>query len=509
MFFHTRLRRSCWVALVLLPLLGGCFKQSSTTSCKTTYVDGTKYCVVTAAIQETGFSCPAELPSYHKLSSFSVCALESTLSTSVKEKLESSYGKPQAPTCDQVSQAPDICGAGETYFADSTSCTNNNYICRQITACGISGWCATNGVCRAIPTCQKSESEYSSESNCQGGAESCRKESTCGITIWCGQPKAQCAAAPTCGPTETAYTENFCTSPSNAGFCKAVSICGQTIWCGPTVKTCTPPPSTCGPGQDEITDTTECGKSVTCQTLAFCDRIITCATPNQVNCDAVPTCWDGSDGFLDQGSCASTSGTTCGTVTVCGSTIWCPDKDTCQAVATCKQGETEYADWDSCFTTGKQCRYATICGNTIVCGEGSVSLTVADGNLTASDFFKGSWKNTTDADVYLPGCATVSLEKQHPDTKAWIDLGPAAVCAWEGYAVTLAAGGATVDTMQMKGVTRDSAPNDAKGVGTYRLRGDYWTGCTVADPPLPLSGGKCTGGPITVYSNVFSVFNAN
>lgn len=131
-----------------------------------------------------------------------------------------------------------------------------------------------------------------------------------------------------------------------------------------------------------------------------------------------------------------------------------------------------------------------------------VSLGLDKTTYTAGDKLQPSWSNGTSEAIFLPGCTTYSLEKFDAAKKTWYELGPGAVCAWEGYAVVVAAGESwQAMTLQAPQFT---TPPDVDGVGTYRLVGQYWTGCQ-SDPPAPISTAGCTGGPFQVISSTFTV----
>jgi hypothetical protein len=101
------------------------------------------------------------------------------------------------------------------------------------------------------------------------------------------------------------------------------------------------------------------------------------------------------------------------------------------------------------------------------------------------------WFNFTDAPVFLTGCSTYSIQRMEQDGD-WIDLGDPVVCIWAGV-VRLDPGDA-----------RAAFPFSRTNLGgegwtdNFRLRGEYWTGCT-DDPPS--SGPGCTGGPFEVLSD--------
>lgn len=123
----------------------------------------------------------------------------------------------------------------------------------------------------------------------------------------------------------------------------------------------------------------------------------------------------------------------------------------------------------------------------------TVLLTPDKKQYNVGDEIAPVWENLTSEAIYLPGCTTWGFERKKGDS--WEYLGPMVACFWEG-------------------VARKIAPNDTlvaettsvvSQSGTYRLRGEYSTGCKDG---LPLSQAECTGGPTTVYSATFTV-NAN
>lgn len=124
--------------------------------------------------------------------------------------------------------------------------------------------------------------------------------------------------------------------------------------------------------------------------------------------------------------------------------------------------------------------------------KGSVILwernggTVAPGKLVTV-----TWINNTSASIFLPGCATYSIQTS-PDGSTWTDIGPKVVCLTEGVAVQVPAG-AYYDTQGWSAPT-GSATN-------YRFHGSYSTGCT---PGQPLSQANCASSS-TVDSSSFFV----
>jgi hypothetical protein len=89
------------------------------------------------------------------------------------------------------------------------------------------------------------------------------------------------------------------------------------------------------------------------------------------------------------------------------------------------------------------------------------------------------WFNFTAESIWLPGCTTYTVEEKQGAT--WIDLGPPAVCGWEGYALEVKPGDAW-EALQT------ALPGDVMGFKELRLRGTYALGC---DATLPLSDANC------------------
>ena len=109
------------------------------------------------------------------------------------------------------------------------------------------------------------------------------------------------------------------------------------------------------------------------------------------------------------------------------------------------------------------------------------------------------WFNLGDEPIYLAGCTTYSVERQDAETGAWEDKGPPAVCVWEGYARKVEPG-----TTQAAMSVRAPPEGLAGGFATYRMHGLYWTGCQ-DDPPKPISGAECTGGPYNAFTDEYLV----
>jgi len=127
-------------------------------------------------------------------------------------------------------------------------------------------------------------------------------------------------------------------------------------------------------------------------------------------------------------------------------------------------------------------------------GEQEVILWVWGTQHLPGEKVNPTWFNLTDTKLFLPGCTTYNLEKQQGPGQ-WTDLGPPAMCGWEGIAVPVEAGGA----WQAMGIVPSLGEDD---YATFRLRAQYWLGCM---PDQPISTAGCTGGPVDVYSPVFSV----
>ena len=85
--------------------------------------------------------------------------------------------------------------------------------------------------------------------------------------------------------------------------------------------------------------------------------------------------------------------------------------------------------------------------------------------------------------IFLYGCGTASLWQQKADS-IWTDLGPAAVCTWEGVSPEVKPG----ETYSDNGyASRNLWVN---GSETYRFTGTYGVGCT--HPELGQSKAGCT-----------------
>ena len=116
--------------------------------------------------------------------------------------------------------------------------------------------------------------------------------------------------------------------------------------------------------------------------------------------------------------------------------------------------------------------------------QGGVLLTATyDGEAHAT------WQNQTSQSIFLGGCGTVEWSRLEGST--WVNHGAFVVCAWEGIAVEVAAGGIFTET---RGFGQAEA-------GRYRLSGRYGVGCT---PGLGLSSAGCTAF-FTATSNEFVV----
>ena len=156
---------------------------------------------------------------------------------------------------------------------------------------------------------------------------------------------------------------------------------------------------------------------------------------------------------------------------------------------------------------GSTCEGASLCAPKDACSQpskpgackpdaahtGKVILWARNGSPVApGEIVTVTWINGSAASVFLPGCTTYEIETSQ-GSGAWKNLGPPAVCAWEGYAVEVKPGG-YFDTMPW--------PTPAKVNGAnYRFTGTYSTGC---QPGKPLSQSACTGSA-SVVSEVFSV----
>jgi hypothetical protein len=130
----------------------------------------------------------------------------------------------------------------------------------------------------------------------------------------------------------------------------------------------------------------------------------------------------------------------------------------------------------------------------------TVLLHVQYSMVTPGETITATWYNFTSDDIFLSGCSTFSIDLKDSVSGQWVDQGPPFACAIEGIAVHLPAGQAH-RTMSF------TAPMDgmAGGPATYRLRGQYFTGCIVGQP---LSSAKCTNGPFEIDSIEYLVGQA-
>ena len=157
--------------------------------------------------------------------------------------------------------------------------------------------------------------------------------------------------------------------------------------------------------------------------------------------------------------------------------------------------------WGNASSLTPDCVSGNTCEGQFVCPPmGACPMADKPGTCTASPEQKGkvylwersggivspgetvtvTWVNYTGASVFLPGCATYNIQTTS-DYTTWKDLGPGVMCAWEGVAVEVPAGG-YVNTLSW------TAPNN--GIGNYRFHGSYSVGCT---PGKALSQANCTG----------------
>jgi len=223
----------------------------------------------------------------------------------------------------------------------------------------------------------------------------------------------------------------------------------------PCPKCGVPPQSMCQPKPCAIGGCwldADCGAELRCVGPSFGDH----QAGQCLTVTAPPSCWEDAD---------------CPAQATCQGGVHCPKCTACMidtAPGTCKAkpGHEEVVIWvrDSLYLPGE---------NAAV-----------------------TWFNFTAGAVYLPGCSKYSYERQD-DKGNWIDKGPVVMCGVEGIAKKLLPG-AALDDFQFP------APQEglAGGFASYRLHGQYWTGC---QDDLPLSGAQCTGGPVDVYSATFMV----
>ncbi len=128
-------------------------------------------------------------------------------------------------------------------------------------------------------------------------------------------------------------------------------------------------------------------------------------------------------------------------------------------------------------------------------GQQSVLLWVPGTLFSPGETIPVTWYDLTAADLFLGGCSTYSIELRDATSGDWTNKGPPVVCGVEGTAHHVAAGEGYKDFAW-------TAPSDMGSFPTFRLHGQYWTGCVI---DKPLSGAQCTGGPIDVYSPQFNV----
>jgi hypothetical protein len=166
-----------------------------------------------------------------------------------------------------------------------------------------------------------------------------------------------------------------------------------------------------------------------------------------------PRCWENED---------------CPSVAYCGGMSYCPPCVDC--------GMVEAAG--TCEPNG---------------GVFGAFLTVDDDFYQPYEALYPVWYNFTNEPIYLGGCTTYSLEVYQ--NNEWINLGPPAVCVWEGVAKKVMPGDAYI----AMDYTLPQPPDWSYGL--HRVRGGYSTGC---DDGQPISSG-CQGEPLISVSETFYV----
>ena len=120
-------------------------------------------------------------------------------------------------------------------------------------------------------------------------------------------------------------------------------------------------------------------------------------------------------------------------------------------------------------------------------------LTVADDFYQPFEELSPVWYNFTNAPIFLEGCTTYSLEVFKDDE--WVNLGPPAVCVWEGVAKKVEPG----EAFQAMGMPLPEPEGWYDSL--YRVRGGYWSGCEAGQP---ISSG-CQGDGTFAVSEAFYV----
>jgi hypothetical protein len=128
-------------------------------------------------------------------------------------------------------------------------------------------------------------------------------------------------------------------------------------------------------------------------------------------------------------------------------------------------------------------------------GQESIVLWVPGSLFSPGETIPVAWYDFTATDIYLAGCSSYTVERKDASTGDWIDQGPPVMCGVEGVAHHVVAGQGYRDFPW-------TAPTDMGAFPTYRMRGQYWTGCL---PDRPISSAQCTAGPIDIYSATFNV----
>jgi hypothetical protein len=160
----------------------------------------------------------------------------------------------------------------------------------------------------------------------------------------------------------------------------------------------------------------------------------------------------------------------------------CPPQAACEDAVHCPR----------CFACAMMTRPGTCKARP---GQEGLVLHVPGGLFSPGEPVVGTWYNLGKPTVWLAGCSTCTLEVKDPVTGAWVDQGPPAMCGVEGVARRLADGDAVSDFPWQ-------AEEGPGGPATWRLHGQYWTGCKDG---LPISQAGCTGGPIDLLGGPFTV----
>lgn len=116
--------------------------------------------------------------------------------------------------------------------------------------------------------------------------------------------------------------------------------------------------------------------------------------------------------------------------------------------------------------------------------DGGASGVVLTATLVDAEYLRSTWKNNTQASIFLYGCGTVDAYRK--DASGWTNLGAGVMCTWEGASPEVKPG-ATYQEERPYGPVSKLA--DGKG-GTFRMSGRYGVGCT--NPAAGQSKAGCT-----------------